>query len=84
MNYGYDERTPGWKPAKATELADEFRRAIRLRPELRSKSGSGPYIEVDVVYPGMRLRRLGNVPDLMGAVQVLDAIYAKVMEVEES
>jgi hypothetical protein len=78
MNYGYDQSSPGWRPSRAAQLAE------RLRPIAASFEDAysmRPYIEVDGLYPGVRIRRITHLSDeqRQELVGIADGIYDRVM-----
>jgi hypothetical protein len=86
MNYGFDETTPGWKREKKNELASEL---IILCAEYGGGGDSmrfsgNPYVEVDGLYQGVRLRKLTHLPEevVEELVKRADEIFCKVMEVD--
>ncbi len=75
MNYGYDAGSMNWKESKKEELA------LALHKLLSFNSYPEVYIEVDSLYPGVRLRKITNLSDKEREklIKEADKIYAKVM-----
>ncbi len=74
MNYGFECR--GWSAEKKEELAEAW--AKLLRPY--SKMRPCPTVEVDQLYPGVRMRKLTHIPedDLYDFMVAADAAYDKI------
>ena len=81
MNYGYDCDTVGWRRDKVAELAKEL---SELCENYEDKNGMNPYIEVDGLYPGIRLRRLTHLSDedQEDLVREADKLFDKIMKGE--
>lgn len=80
MNYGYDKHCKGWKPGRKAELAR------RLFVELNigmgwTPGGTQPYIELDSLYPGVRIRKITHLTEQerVALVRKADKIYDEVM-----
>jgi hypothetical protein len=73
MNYGYDNSTRLWKEDRKQQLADRLSEAI--------KPLVIPYVEVDQLYGGVRIRRIGDLSNAQRAALITcwDAIYDAVM-----
>lgn len=80
MNYGFDENTPGWKEDRKEELAEQLAEKLPCRLG-RVVGGYTPYIEVDGLYNGVRIRKLTNLSeeDLHLFIKRADKIYWDVM-----
>lgn len=81
MNYGYDKDTPGWKEDRKQLLAEML--AKKLPAHLgRMVGGVTPYIEVDGLYEGVRIRKITNIAteDRDSFIARADKIYHEVME----
>lgn len=81
MNYGWDENSPNWKNGRKSLLAE------RLCKELPANlgwipGGVTPYIEIDGLYNGVRIRKITNLSeeDLDEFIKRADKIYEEVME----
>lgn len=83
MNYGYDETTPNWredrKEALVKALSEELSCPIGWIP-----GGKTPYLEVDGLYLGVRIRKLTNLAseDISIFCERADKIFHKVMNDE--
>lgn len=80
MNYGYDHGTPGWKEDKkgilAKRLCEELPANLGWTP-----GGVTPYIEVDNLYSGVRIRKITHLAeeDVKNFLERADKIYHEVM-----
>lgn len=81
MNYGYDSTTAGYRPSRKRKLATCL---SELCAQARYVDGRGmkPYVEVDAMYPGVRIRRIthltpGQEEELL---READEIFERVME----
>lgn len=85
MNYGYTPDSPNWKPRRVDALV----KALKAIVEDYSPDHGGekygdtqrPYVEVNGLYPGVRIRRITNLSeaDCDKLVQRCDEAYEKVM-----
>lgn len=50
---------------------------------IRSTRGHGPYVELNGMYKGVRVRRITYLPDLDDACYALDKVYDRVMGLED-
>ncbi len=57
MNYGYDPTCPGYRPSRKRQLAAALT-ALVARNEFLDAHGMRPYVEVDGLYRGVRIRRI--------------------------
>lgn len=93
MNYGYDSTTPGWKASRKHWLARELDVMLRgfisdPQPPAKSRQEeepihrSAPYVEVDRLYPGVRIRRITHFTDAQQdeLVRRADKVYSVIME----
>jgi len=85
MNYGYDSKCKNWKSEKKNVLA--IRLAEMLTQEgLNDGTGNdnykNPYIEVDGLYEGVRIRKISNLSNEQHRELVIlaDSIYDEVMK----
>ena len=85
MNYGYDSEREGWDPEKKQELAERLSDELGLPVATAVSAPRGkPYIEIDGLYEGVRIRRITNLSegDREGLVKIADAVYDEVMGIE--
>jgi hypothetical protein len=80
MNYGYNRATPGYVRRRQARLAAALG-ALCARADFADADGMHPYVEVDGLYEGVRIRRMTH---LTGAQQDellrwADEIYDRVM-----
>ena len=61
MNYGFDSDSKNWKDERKEKLADRLRTMV-LPLQLKDES-TAPYIEVDQLYSGVRIRRVTNLSE---------------------
>ncbi len=80
MNYGYDENSKGWKDDKKLILAETLSKELKLKTE-NNFGGEEPYIEVDGLYRGVRIRKITHLSDKERDDLVLksDKIYNEIM-----
>lgn len=80
MNYGWDKDSPNWKESRKSLLAE---RICRELPTNRGWTPGGitPYIEIDGLYEGVRIRKITNLSeeDLYDFIKRADNIYEEVM-----
>lgn len=81
VNYGYGPGCQNWKESRKQLLAE------KLSQELPAKigwtpGGGSPYIEVDGLYPGVRIRKITNIAteDQKELIKRADKIYDEVMK----
>ena len=85
MNFGYNNKCKGWKEKYKWELAEELSKVLNVPIETGNRAykndGSSPYIEVDGVYNGVRIRRITHLSSKAHEELVMTAekIYKKVM-----
>lgn len=83
MNYGYAKGCLGWKPGKKAELAKRLTAMLQEQdwgdPTLTEQYL--PYLEVDGLYPGVRIRHITHLTPRQqrDLVAKSDAIYDEVM-----
>jgi hypothetical protein len=79
MNYGFDSTTPLWKEDRKQKLADRLHTMVL--PLQLADATTAPYVEVDQMYDGVRIRRITNLsePALKVLVETAEAIYKSVM-----
>jgi len=80
MNYGYDEDSKNWDETKKQKLAEELCKKLPAKMGW-IPGGVTPYIEVDRLYPGVRIRKITNLSeeDCDEFIKRADKIYAEVM-----
>jgi hypothetical protein len=80
MNYGWDETAANWKEDRKGALVKALSERLPC-PVGWTPGGKTPYLEVDRLYSGVRIRKLTNLADedLDGFVKRADAIYQEVM-----
>ena len=80
MNYGYDSETEYWKEERKQQLADTLSEVLHYKIG-RDLGGRTPFIEVDGLYLGVRIRRITNLntSDIEELVARADKIYNEVM-----
>jgi len=79
MNYGFNKNCEDWQENKKGKLAYEL---MKLVNKLAGKRiGMNPYVEVDNLYDGIRIRRMTYLSDKQQEKLIKDAekIYEKVM-----
>jgi len=82
MNFGYDKQvSAGWKEEKKQILAEKLAELVKLYVD---KNGQSPYVEVDRMYPGVRIRRITHLTEQQHKkiVKKADAIYCEVMGIQ--
>ena len=79
MNYGFDSDSKNWKPERKQQLADRLHSMVL--PLQLADASTAPYIEVDELYDGVRIRHITHLsePALKVLVETADAIYDAVM-----
>lgn len=79
MNYGYDSGSPNWHMGRVEELANAL---TKLCKSYKDKNGMQPYVEVDGLYPGVRIRRMTHLTDEQQDELVMkaDKLYDKIMK----
>jgi hypothetical protein len=84
MNYGWDETSRGWKESRKDELIEALCKELPIADH-KVLGGTSPYLEVDGLYPGVRLRRLTNLADddMEEFVKRAEKIYMRVMGLKE-
>jgi len=89
MNYGYSSFCPGWDESKKFELAKKLRILLEefgIRHASGYNPGRSPYIEVDGLYDGVRIRRITHMSycKRKDLVEKADRLYVDVMHLEQS
>lgn len=81
MNYGYTPTSKGWKENKKEELAKRLRVLVSKYQDTTC-SVNNPYVEVDALYPGVRIRKITYLREERVDQLVAEAenIYDEVME----
>lgn len=82
MNYGYDSETKYWDDSKVGKLVERLQKLIvNYKPE-EDYENYIPYVEVDGLYDGVRLRRITHLSeaDRKDLVSKADKIYLEVMK----
>lgn len=81
MNYGFDSNTEGWQEDKKIELAEKIEEIVTSR-EYRVDEGS-PYVEVDGLYGGVRVRKITNLTteNRENLVHKVEKVYKEVMDI---
>lgn len=76
VNYGYD--CPNWSAERKERLASEWAKLLKPYATMTPC----PTIEVDGLYPGVRMRKLTWIPEdeLMEIITKADAIYDEIAE----
>jgi len=79
VNYGYGPYTEGYDKTKESELTTRLRDLI-MQYQLEEYETS-PYVEVDGLYHGVRIRKITNLPDEKKAelITKADQIYKETM-----
>ena len=91
VNYGYGPNNPQWKEEKKWKLAEELRKLIiemKLTRNDQIESGvmlhdyPEPYIEVDNLYEGVRIRKITALTDEQTEelVKRADQIFLSIMK----
>ena len=80
MNYGYDNTCPNWVEAKKAELAEALSKELRISFDANRQHK--PYVEVDGLYRGVRLRRITHMSEEEQELLIkrADAIYRRIMQ----
>jgi hypothetical protein len=80
MNYGFDPTCAGYRPSRKRKLAARLE-ALVQRDEFLDAHGMRPYVEVDGLYRGVRIRRITHLsePARDRLVAEADAIFLEVM-----
>lgn len=81
MNYGYDSETANWQESKKMELAERLSQELGLKFGWTA-GGTKPYIEVDGLYSGVRIRKTTYLTEqeTIELVKKADKIYNEVMK----
>lgn len=79
MNYGYNNQTPGWKEGRSDKLARKLR---VLCLKFLDSHKMHPYVEINGLYEGVRIRRITHLADdeMEKLIDQADAIYKEVMK----
>jgi hypothetical protein len=79
MNYGYDKTTKGWIESKKIQLAESLSRKLKI--PIGFAFGK-PYIEIDQLYSGVRIRKITHLSESEqeALVKNADKIYLEVMK----
>ena len=83
MNYGYNSFCKGWQQSKQNILAHKLSlllERLNLKPK-KSYENYTPYLEVNGLYNGIRIRRITHLSrkDQDKLVKQADKVYDKVM-----
>ncbi len=80
MNYGYTPDSKNWDESKKVILAGRLITELRLN-SLWIPGGNKPYVEIDGLYPGVRIRNLTHLYDdaRVELCKKADKIYDEVM-----
>ncbi|MGB7952797.1 MAG: hypothetical protein WCF23_02355 [Candidatus Nitrosopolaris sp.] len=89
VNYGYGSNTKCWDESKKLILADSLRKLVDEMKEDGSiktvetcMSGNGaPYVEVDQLYKGVRIRKITHLSDEQERtlIERADKLYLSIM-----
>ena len=84
MNYGYNSDTKGWDESKKYILASRLLTELNLANQW-IPGGTKPYIEVDGLYEGVRIRKITHLSDedRSSLVKKADKIYNEVMGIKK-
>lgn len=82
MNYGYNQNTRQWDETKKDDLAVMLGR-LCAAGDYEDKYGMRPYVEIDGLYPGVRIRRITHLTaeQESSLITEADKIYDSVMGV---
>ncbi len=80
MNYGYDSSCPNWDESKKHELAEALSKELLVGTN--PNAVHQPYVEVDGLYRGVRLRRITHLSEEEQELLInrADAIYRRIMQ----
>lgn len=80
MNYGYDKNTVNWKEERKLKLAKELCKKLPANYGW-TPGGVTPYVEIDGLYEGVRIRKISNLSDedIDNFIKKADEIYNEVM-----
>lgn len=80
MNYGYDNTCPNWNEDKKAELAESLSKELSIGFDANKQHQ--PYVEVDGLYQGVRLRRITHLSEEEQELLITraDAIYRRIMQ----
>lgn len=83
MNYGWDSTCTNWKEARKQQLAAGLSKELEL--PIGNRWDGKPYIEVDELYLGVRIRKIGKLTEDARETLVSKAeeIYHQVMGAEK-
>lgn len=81
VNYGYDRTIQGYKPEKEKELQYELSLFVS---QFRDSNGQVPYVELNGLYPGVRIRRITHLSEegSKELVKGADEIFKRVMDIQ--
>lgn len=90
VNYGYDPGIRAWDESKKgilanslQELVDQIKKGSKteLADACMSSDGKAPYIEVNGMYPGVRIRKITHLNDEQQRelITKADLIYTEIM-----
>jgi hypothetical protein len=80
MNYGYGPDSPGYVRRRQARLAAQLAELCAM-PDFVDARGMRPYVEVDGLYRGVRIRRITHLSEAAQdeLVRLADEIYERVM-----
>lgn len=90
VNYGYNSVTAKWNENRKYDLAEELRKLLlelkltrntKLEEEEYTHDFPEPYVEVDGMYGGVRIRKITELTDEQQSklIKKADEIYLKIM-----
>jgi hypothetical protein len=86
VNYGYNASCVGWNEAKKEELAERIEQLMKKKGYCTDffdpkREGFTPFLEVDGVYRGVRIRAITHLPEKAQneLIKEADKIYEEVM-----
>lgn len=82
MNYGWDNESPYWDGRKAFLLVEVLSEKLNIPIGWSINNSGKPYLEINGLYPGVRIRKLTNLSDdeLRELSKKADEIYLDVMK----
>ena len=83
MNYGFNSNSENWKEEKKNELFCELKKLTdKIYSKLPVKKRiTAPYIEINGLYDGVRIRRITHLEDKTcnSLIEQAEKIYEKIM-----
>jgi hypothetical protein len=81
MNYGYNKETKNWKNERKNLLAKKLSEQLKIPIGWSTENSGKPYIEIDGLYTGVRIRKITNLTEeeQIKLVTKADQIYEEVM-----